>query len=272
MPCGWAVATTPVGVGGDVVSTNVNRSALVAALVPPTVVTVTSTACGDSAGVVAVIFVELTTVNDWAATVPKDTAVALVRRDPVIVTVVPPFGVPDAGEIAETAGGATAVNWSAVVAALAPPGPVTCTSTVPAASAGVTAVMLESDCTLKLAAPMVPNVTALAPVNPEPEIAMVLPPTVEPCIGLMPEIAGAATNEYRSAAVVALVPLGVVTVTSTAPAECAGTVAVNVVPEATLKFVAGVEPKATAETLVKPEPVSVTVFPPDTGPLDGETD
>ena len=56
------------------------------ALVPPGVVTVTSTAPALPAGEVAVICVALLTVNEVAAVPPNFTAVAPVKLVPVIVT------------------------------------------------------------------------------------------------------------------------------------------------------------------------------------------
>ena len=62
---------------------------------------------------------------------------------------------------------------------------------------------------------------------------------------------------------VALVPLGVVTVTSTTPVP-AGTVAVSVVALVTLKVVALLpDPKFTAVAPVKFVPLTVTVVPAD---------
>ncbi len=57
----------------------------------------------------------------------------------------------------------------------------------------------------------------------------------------------------------ALVPPGVVTVTSTVPAVPAGAVAVMLVALLTVKLVAAVEPNLTAVAPVKLVPVIVTV-------------
>ena len=73
------------------------------ALVPPGVVTVTSTVPAP-AGAVAVIWVALLTVKPVAAVVPKSTAVAPVKFVPVIVTLVPPAGGPAVGLTAVTVG------------------------------------------------------------------------------------------------------------------------------------------------------------------------
>ena len=75
-----------------------------------------------------------------------------------------------------------------------------------------------------------------------------------------------------SADVVVLVPLEVVTVTSTVPADSAGDVAVHDVVEEQLIPVAALEPKATVGTPVavrKCVPVIVTPVPPAVEPLVG---
>jgi hypothetical protein len=77
-------------------ATYVNRSAEVVALVPPAVVTVTSTVL-DPGGLVAVIWVALETENEAAAAEPNFTAVAAVKLVPVIITGVPPAPDPPFG-------------------------------------------------------------------------------------------------------------------------------------------------------------------------------
>ena len=72
-----------------------------------------------------------------------------------------------------------------------------------------------------------------------------------------------------SAADVADVPPGVVTLMSTAPVP-AGEVAVIEVAEMNEKLVAAVTPNVTAVTPVKFVPVIVTVVPPAVGPAVGE--
>ena len=98
-----------------------NSSFTLVAEVPPGVVTVTSTVLPMElamVGEVAVIVVAETTVTPVAAALPKWTAVAPVKLDPVIVTAVPPGVVaeavlevtegPEAGVTAVTAGPAAA--------------------------------------------------------------------------------------------------------------------------------------------------------------------
>lgn len=61
-------------------------------------------------------------------------------------------------------------------------------------------------------------------------------------------------------------PLGVVIVTGTMPAACAGVVRVTVVSFITVILVAGVVPKVTLEVPINPVPIIVTKVPPVTGP------
>jgi hypothetical protein len=80
-------------------------------------------------------------------------------------------------------------------------------------------------------------------------------------------------DEYRkwSWVVIADVPFGVVTLTSTVPAGAAGEIAVMVVELMTVTPVAALAPKWTAVAPVKPVPVMVTFVPPFTGPTFGLT-
>ncbi len=67
------------------------------------------------------------------------------------------------------------------------------------------------------------------------------------------------------------VPPGVVTVTFTSPAACAGVVAVMVVALTTVMPVAALPPKVTLVAPVKLVPVMVTDVPPRVVPLLGLT-
>ncbi|MNL60507.1 hypothetical protein D3C87_1843240 [compost metagenome] len=86
-----------------------NWSAAEVALLPPAVVTRTSTV-PDPAGAVAVIWVALLTVKAAADVAPKVTAVAPEKLVPLMVTVVPPAEGPLVGEIDVTVGAPTYVN------------------------------------------------------------------------------------------------------------------------------------------------------------------
>ena len=80
-----------------------NLSAALTALVPPAVVTVTSTV-PLPAGAVAVMVVGVLIVKVAGLPGPKSTALAPVRFVPVMVTVVPPDVGPEVGLIAVTVG------------------------------------------------------------------------------------------------------------------------------------------------------------------------
>jgi len=114
--------------------------------------------------------------------VPNLTAVAPSNPVPVIVTVVEPLVVPVAGVNVEIVGvGATYLK--SVPAVAVPPGAVTLTVTVPAACGSVTALMVVELVTVKLAAVVVPNWTAVASVKLVPVTVTVVPPVVGPVAG-----------------------------------------------------------------------------------------
>ena len=75
-----------------------------------------------------------------------------------------------------------------------------------------------------------------------------------------------------SAALVADVPFGVVTVTSTDPDDPAGDTAVTVVDDVTMNDAAGTEPNLTAVAPLKLVPVTVTEVPPAVEPVFGLTE
>ena len=103
-------------------------------------VTVTVTAPAACAGVVAVIWVPLTTTTFVAAVPPNVTVAPLTKLVPVIVTPVPPVAGPVFGFTLLTEGAATYVN-PLVRLPLCASGFVTVTVTPPAACAGVVAVI-----------------------------------------------------------------------------------------------------------------------------------
>ena len=122
--------------------------------------------------------------------------------------------------------------------------------------------------TCRLVPEVVPNLTAVAPVNPVPVIVTAVPPAVDPLAGEMLVTVGAETYVNLSPVTIALVLPSVVTLTSTVPAP-AGDVAVRLVAELYVTLAATV-PNATVDVLVNPVPVMVTAVPPATGPLAGE--
>ena len=103
-------------------------------------------------------------------------------------------------------------------------------------------------------------------------IVTVVPPDTDPEAGETALTVGAERAERRtvnlSAELVALVPPGPVTVTSTVP-DPAGEVAVIDVAEFTTTPVAALPPKATVSPAAKFVPVMVTGVPPDAGPVAG---
>ena len=104
---------------------------------------------------------------------------------PVMVTLVPPAVEPLFGLTPVTVG--RNLKRSFVESALVPPVVVTVTSTVPADSAGDTALIDVTPlmvCTLKLAAFVDPNFTDVAPVKLVPETVTVVPPPTAPLVGL----------------------------------------------------------------------------------------
>lgn len=143
-------------------------------------------------------------------------------------------------------------------------------STVPV-PAGEVAVIEVAELTVKLIALVAPNFTALVLDSAVPVMVTDVPPAAGPALGATEVTAGAAAYVNRSAADVAVVPPGVVTVTSTVPVP-AGEVAVMEVAELTVKPVAFVDPNLTALAAVRLVPVIVTDVPPAGRPPAGEID
>nr|WP_263866878.1 hypothetical protein [Paenibacillus rhizovicinus] len=238
--------------------------------VPPGVVTVTSTVPELPAGAVAVIDVAEFTVTPVAAVVPNVTAVAPDRFVPVSVTLVPPDVGPDVGDTLVIVGTAMYVYWSAADVADVPPVVVTLTSTVPELPAGAVAVIDVAEFTVTPVAIVAPNVTAVAPDRFVPVNVTLVPPDVGPDVGDTLVIVGTAMYVNWSAADVADVPPGVVTVTSTVPELPAGAVTVIDVAEFTVMPVAAVAPNVTAVAPDRFVPVNVTLVPPAVGPDCGD--
>ena len=88
-------------------------------LVPPGVVTVTSTGPAETDGEIAVIAVSEAIVKPDDGTAPKLTAVAPVNPLPAIVTLVPPVAGPETVEMPVTRGAGTNVSLSVSQAPLA---------------------------------------------------------------------------------------------------------------------------------------------------------
>ena len=146
--------------------------------------------------------------------------------------------------------------------------PVTVTSTVPL-PAGEVAVIWVDELTVKLAAAALPKLTAVAPVKLLPVMVTVVPPDAGPPVGLILVTAGTVMKVNWSAAEVALVPFGVVTMMSFVPLGNAGVITVIWVSELTVKLGAPDGPNPIDVAPVKLTPVMVTAVPPDVGPLVG---
>ena len=99
-------------------------------------------------------------------------------------------------------------------------------------------------------------------------MVMVVPPRVEPDVGLTLEMVGAGTEYLKPSAFVA-VPPGVVTTTSLAPMMPAGVSAVIEVALTTTTLVAAAPPTVTLLAPVKFVPVIVNGVPPVNTPLFG---
>jgi hypothetical protein len=153
--------------------------------------------------------------------------------------------------------------------ALRAPGLVTVTVTAPEVPAGVVAAICVALATTMLVAAEVPNVTVAPVAKFVPMIVTDVPPVVAPVFGEIALTVGGATY-VNPLLRLPLCPLSV-TVTATEPALPAGVVAVIWFALTTITLVAAVVPKATAAAAAKFVPVIVTVVPPATGPLFGET-
>lgn len=71
-----------------------------------------------------------------------------------------------------------------------PPAVVTVTSTVPTECAGLVAVIDVAELTVTFVAAVVPNLTVGEPENPVPVIVTVVPPAVDPLVGLIDATVG----------------------------------------------------------------------------------
>ena len=159
-------------------------------------VTTTSKVPATWAGVVAVMEVELKTVTPFTNVPPIATVTPGKNPVPVIVTNVPPASGPEFGLMLVTTGvGEIKVNPFRLVsdwlALLPEPGLVTVTSTLPAACAGVVAVIvfpLFEITTEDAATP--PKVSVASFAKLVPFIVTDVPPCVDPEVGLIVVIVG----------------------------------------------------------------------------------
>jgi hypothetical protein len=254
---------------------NVNWSLDETAELPLGVVTVTSTSPAACAGAIAVIELGEFSVNDAAGTPPKLTAETPIKFEPLIVTDVPPAVVPVAvPRLVTTGAGDWKVNRSAAEVSDVPAALVTVTSTVPADSAAVMAVIEVGELTVKERAATEPNITDETLLKFVPMITTDVPPEAFPEVTPRPVTAGVpfgAVNVNWSVEPVVETPLAAVTTMSTVPGMCPGETALMEVGEFTTYEVASVPPNVTAVTPLNPVPVIVTLVPPEPVPVDGET-
>jgi hypothetical protein len=132
------------------------------------------------------------------------------------------------------------------------------------------AVIDTSEFTVNVVAGMLPNITAVAPVNPAPRrFTAGGPPVSGPELGETPVTLMRYVNV--SALLVTEVPYAVVTVTSTGPGEPEGDIAVMDVERLTVTFGEAAPPKLTLVVPMNPVPVIVTLVPPVAGPVVGAT-
>src|SRR5580700_4517682 len=163
-------------------------------VVPPGVVTLTSTPPGTFAGMVTVICVSLLNVKHGAdgqafrSFEPTCTSVAPVKLVPVSTTLVPPDTVPEVGSRLVNVGGG--VTYVYVRSFVVPAGVTTLTLTPPAAFGGIVAVICVAELNVKQGAPghgprsCDPTNTSVAPVNSVPVSTTLVPPGVYPDGGL----------------------------------------------------------------------------------------
>src|SRR5271166_1582022 len=123
---------------------------------------------------------------------------------------------------------------------------------------------------MMLVAATPPNLTAVGSRRPVPVTVTRLPPAVGPAEADTPVTVGAFSKAYWSAKLVADVPPGEVTVTSTSP-DPAGATILSDVSELTTRPVPGTPLKAATVARVNPVPVTVTAVPPAVGPAVGAT-
>ena len=219
------------------------------------------------AGVIQVIMVALTTVNDVASTPPMVTEVAPIKSLPLRVTSAPPFVLPVNGEIPLIEGGVTKVKESNVL--LGPPPVLTITPEAPDLLRGVLQVSVVSLTTVILVEAALPNRTDVAPVRFVPVIVTIFPPRVLPAGGEISLITGGVI--YMNDKNVLLGPPPVLTITSTGPAvRVTGVLQVIVVSLTALTVVALNPPNRTEVAPLKLIPVIVTTFPPVVPPKGGE--
>jgi len=150
-------------------------------------------------------------------------------------------------------------------------GLVTAMLTVPAACAGVVAVMVVLLTKFTLVAATPPMLTVAPDAKALPVIVTDVPPAVEPEFGVMFVTLGPGADAYVNPFVtVTDCPPGFVTTMFTWPLAWLGAIALIVVLPTTFAE-ALVPPKVTVAPVPKPVPEIVTAVPPAVGPEFGDT-
>jgi len=246
------VPTPPlVGVNDVIVGVGINVNPANVA-VPPGVVTLTLPVAPIPT--TAVILVAELTVNEFAATPPKLTAVAPLKFVPVIVI---ELAVPPLVGVNEVIVG-IGINVKPASDAV-PPGVVT--PTLPDAPVPTTAVTLVAELTVNEDAVTPPKFTTVAPAKKLVPVIVIVVPS-PPLVGANEVIVGGGINAKPS---FDPIPPGVVTVTL--PDAPGPTMAVMLVGELTVNDDAAIPPKFTSVVPVKFVPVIVIAVP--IAPLDG---
>ena len=220
---------------------------------------------------VAVIVVLLRKVTPVAGVPPILKVAPAAKLVPVIVTAVPPVVRPLPGDRLLTVGAvALKVNAFASVP-LCPSGFVTVTLTLPAAPAGVVAVMVVLFTKVIAVAALLPRLTVAPATKFAPLIVIAVPPMVDPVAGVTLATLGAGKLYVNAFASIPLCPLALVTVTFTLPATPAGVVAVMVMLLTTITEVAAPLPTLTVVPAAKLVPLTVIAVPPVVSPELGVT-
>jgi hypothetical protein len=244
------------------------------------VVTVIDTVPGSTVAGEVTVTAVVATDTTVAGSDPNFTVAPVTNPVPVIVTVVPPVTGPVAGDTDVTVGVTTVYVKSFPVPAveLGPPDVVTTTFARPAVTvAGVTIVIDVADTSVTSpAGTAIPPTDTVAPVmNPVPVTVTGVPPVTGPVAGDNVVTVGTGAVYAKSFTVPDAddVPPDVVTITSTVPTTVvAGDTTVNCVGDTTVAATGARPSKATVAPVTNPVPLTVTVVPPEVGPVAGEID
>ena len=176
-------------VGGGATTAAVNPPVEVAVW-PSGLITTIFTGPAVIVGVTTVMLVAETTTTEVPGLPPKVTVAPDLKFIPVMVTDVPPAAGPDVGLMEVIVGGALAVKPPLSVA-VCPSGLITTTFTGPAVITGVTTEMMDAESTLTEVPGALPKVTVSPLWKFVPVIVTVVPPVVDPELGVSDTMVGA---------------------------------------------------------------------------------